>query len=137
MTSGYGRDAWGLDSVSTTRFASGRTLVAQALYRRFTTTRGTKRRAGSPTSYGYDIAELVGAVGYDRALAILPIALRAEACKDDRVQDATAVIKRSNNGDGTVSLIVALDVLLVNERETFALTLAVAGGTTSLVGALP
>jgi hypothetical protein len=130
------KDAWGLDSISTSRFAVGRTLVAQALYRRFTTTRGTLRHAGESTSYGYDVVGLIGAVGYDRALAILPSALRAEACKDDQVQDASVRVTRANNPDGTVSLAIDIDVLLVDD-DTFSLALAVDQTSLSFVGALP
>jgi hypothetical protein len=67
----------------------------------------------------------------------LPSALRAEACKDDRVQDVTAVVSRVNNGDGTASLTITMNVLLVDENEAFSVAFAVAGSTMTFEGALP
>jgi len=137
MSAGYGREAWCLTGTSTTRFVSGRALVAQALYRRFTTPRGTLRRNGEALAYGYDVAGLVGRVGSPAALAILPSAMRGEALKDDRVRDVSITVLAQRESNGNVVLTIDMVVVLHDDTEAFPLTLSVADGELRLAGGLP
>lgn len=134
MSAGFGADVWCVDQIFTGRLASGVELVAQAIYRRLTTARGTLRDGDDGQVYGTDVSDFVGLVGPDNAVAALPDVVVAEVLKDDRVEraDVTASIVRDSAGLATVSLDV--DCTLRDTGESFTLTLAVGEVTAALVG---
>lgn len=134
MSQGYGTDTFCTDSLKPGRLVRGPALVAQAIYRRFITPRGTLRGGPEELAYGFDLAGYVGAVGYDTAVNAIPAICRAEAMKDERVADVVVNVSRTFATDGTITLLVDIRGTLANESGTFALTLAVDAVTVELVG---
>lgn len=138
MSTGYGLDTWCLDSLSPGRYARGATLVAQALYRRLITPRGTLRGGDDAGTYGFDVSSYLGAVGTEIALAALPGLVVGELSKDDRVSPGlTCAITSSTDSAGEVSIQLSIDVTLADESESFTLTLLVTNVTTTIIGGLP
>lgn len=109
--------------------------MAQSLYRRFTTPRGTLRGGREESTYGFDLAGYVGAVGTDLALVSLPGLLRAEGLKDERVADLRVTTAREDEAGATL-LRVEIDVTLV-DGSRFPLTLGVDAVSVALIGGLP
>lgn len=139
MSTGYGADTWCLDTLSPGRYASGAGLVAQALYRRLITPRGTLRGGDEEGAYGLDVSGYCGAVGYDTAVNALPGLVQAELLKDDRVSDVSvsASIAASGNGAGGLDIQLEISVLLADESGDFVLTLAINDVRVSVLGGLP
>ena len=136
MSTGYGSDVWCLDSLQPGRIARGVNLVVQALYGRMITSRGTLRGTDEAAVYGYDVAEMIGAVGYPAALKILPAALRAEFLKDDRVSGAVVTVYQVTDAAGNISLTIETSATLHDSGETFAFTVSATDVTTQLLGVL-
>lgn len=137
MSAGYGQDTWCLDALQPGRYATGAVLVAQAIYRRLITPRGTLRGGDEESAYGLDLSGYVGAVGYLSAVQALPSLVRAEIAKDDRVGDVDCAATLADLGSGGVSINLSLSVNLADESQSFTLTLAVTDVTTTLLGGLP
>jgi len=131
MTVGYGRETWCYGSYQPGRFASGWQVLAQALYRRLITPRGTLRGEDEST-YGLELAGYIGSVGLETATALLPVLIQAEFLKDDRVESVSASV--SSAADDTIEL--EIEVVPVDELEDFTLTLAVSDVETRLLGAV-
>lgn len=134
MATGFGTDLWCTDQIFTGRLASGVELVAQAIYRRLTTARGTLRDGDDGQVYGTDVSDFVGMVGPDNAIDALPDVIVAEILKDDRVErtDVRATIVRDAAGLATVT--IEIDGVLRDSGESFTLTLGVSDVTTALLG---
>ncbi len=129
--SGYGSDIWCTDTLVTGRLARGRTVVAQALYRRLITPRGM---LADDDTYGLDLAGYVGAVGTTVALAALPSLVRAELLKDDRVSDIAVTSAITTERSGLVSIVLEISAVLTDESEQFSLTVGVSSAGTVLLG---
>lgn len=125
MTAGYGADTWCLDEMRPGVMVRGPLLVAQALYRRLITPRGTLRGGDEAQAYGLDLSEYVGAIGVATAVDAVPGLVRAELLKDDRVQDVDVRATTIRATDGTLSLSLEIAVVLADSGESFALTLRV------------
>lgn len=125
----YGRDTWAVNGVRSGRLVTGTLLVAQALYRRLITPRGSLLY---DLSYGLDLSEFVGEVGPELAAAALPGMIRNELTKDDRVSDVDATITVSTEGAET-TLVIEIAAVLADSGEEFSLTVAVSGVTTQLL----
>lgn len=134
MATGYGVDTWTTDSVFTGRLARGKTLVAQACYRRLTTPRGTLRGGPDEQNYGIDLSAIVGASNPARVAAMLPSMIRGELLKDDRVADVDTAVTYATATDGTATFEITISVATYDDGNDFELTLAVDGVTTKLVG---
>jgi len=134
MATGFGTDLWCTDQILTGRMATGVDLVAQAVYRRLTTARGTLRDGDDGQVYGTDVSDFVGMVGPDNAVDALPDVVAAEVLKDDRVEsvDVHASITRDSAGLATVTL--EIECTLVDAGESFTLTLGVSDVSTALLG---
>ncbi len=130
----YGVDVWCADKYVSGRKASGVTLVAQALYRRLITARGTLRGGDEESAYGIDLSSYVGAVGTATALAALPGIVRGELMKDDRVTDVVVSATIAESVDRLVTITLVIDVVLADEDETFTLTLSVSEAAVTLIG---
>lgn len=137
MAEGFGVSVWCTDSRFTGRLVSGRTAVAQSVYRRLTTPRGTLRGGEEEAAYGLDLSELVGAIGYPAAIGALPGRIEAELAKDDRIADVSADVDAYTDTAGNVYLIITIDLLLHEETDSFPLTLKVTDTTTELLGGVP
>lgn len=134
MADGYGIDAYCWDELRTGRLVSGAELVAQAIYRRLTTPRGTLRDGDDGDVYGFDLLDFIGKVGSKAAIDVLPGAVVAEVLKDDRVSSATCVITASVDTAGMVALAVTVDVTLRDEGDGFTLTLDVSDAAVAFGG---
>ncbi|HEY3499762.1 MAG TPA: hypothetical protein VGK73_33955 [Polyangiaceae bacterium] len=134
MATGFGTDTWATDQIFTGRLASGVELVAQAIYRRLTTARGTLRDGDDGQVYGTDVSDFVGLVGPDNAVDALPDVVVAEILKDDRVEraDVSASITRDSAGLATVEL--EIEAVCRDSGESFTLTLGVGDVTVALLG---
>jgi hypothetical protein len=117
----------------TGRIVTGWRVVAQAIYRRLTTERGTLRGGDEEAAYGVDLAGYVGAVALPAAIAQLPGIVRAECMKDDRVSNVEASAATATASNGLVSITLDIAVTLVDEGESFDLTLSVSTGGVKLL----
>jgi hypothetical protein len=136
MATGYGTDTWCGGGLLTGRTARGVMSVALALYRRLITPRGTLRGVADEDdelNYGFDMASYVGKVGYEVSINALPGLVRGELMKDDRVLDVVATVTPVDNGDGTIDLLVEVDVVLQDEGDEFAMTMSVDDAGTELL----
>lgn len=134
MAEGYGTDTYCWDRLRTGRLVSGVELVAQALYRRLTTPRGTLRDGDAGQIYGLDMQDFVGRVGTADAIAALPALVRAEILKDDRVTNATVKATTTTSPAGLISVTLTIDAELVNAGNQFQLTLGVSAVTVAVLG---
>lgn len=110
-------------------------IVAQAIYRRLITPRGMLRGGEEERNGGLDLSEYVGALGTAQALAMLPNLVRGEIGKDDRVAPGGVNVRPTITTDATgdTTIVLEIGVTLVNESETFQLTLGVSEVTTELL----
>lgn len=136
MSQGFGVDIWMLGQIRTGRLARGQAVVIQALYNRTITPRGTLRGGEEESTYGLDLAGFVGAVGATLAARALPLQLRQEWLKDDRVQDVSIAGLVAVGTDGTSEVSLDCSVLLAGETESFPLTLQVSETSVTLLGGI-
>lgn len=115
----------------------GPAVVAQALYRRLITPRGTLRGGEEEENYGLDVAGYVGAVGDRVAAAALPGLVRGELLKDDRVADIDAAAAIATDAAGLTYVELSIRVVLQDESEPFTLTVAVTAASATLLGGVP
>jgi hypothetical protein len=134
MATGFGTDTWCTDQILTGRLASGVELVAQAIYRRLTTARGTLRDGDDGQVYGTDVSDFVGMVGPDNAVDALPDVVVAEILKDDRVERAEVKASVVRDAVGLATVTIEIDCALRDSGESFTLTLAVGAVTAALLG---
>jgi hypothetical protein len=120
---GYGVESWCLGSLVTGRFVRGVQVVAQAIYRRLTTPRGTLRGGEEEENYGIDLSDYVGSSATPQRLAAIPGIVRAEVLKDDRVLDVKVSCTFATSADGLVTVTLALWVTLSETGEAFPMTL--------------
>ncbi len=130
----YGVDIFAYDQIFTGRLASGVELVAQAIFRRLNTARGTLRDGDEGLVYGLDLLDFVGTVGTQNAVDALPDAVVAEILKDDRVARAEASAAIQRTSEGLVTIVLDIDVTLTEADETFTLTLGVGDVSVALLG---
>jgi hypothetical protein len=127
----FGRDvSCGASGLRTGRLARGTTLLAEAIYRRLTTPRGTLRGGDEEGIYGEDLTAYVGR--NDRGLEFaLPGIIRTELLKDERIFEVTSTVVRTVNGPA-VSFTITIDC--VSAAGPFSLKLAVSEVSTTLLG---
>lgn len=130
----YGTDTYCYDAIRTGRLASGVDLLAQAIYRRLTTARGTLDDGEEGTVYGLDILDFVGTIGTDNAVAALPDLVIAEVTKDDRVDRVEVSASTVRGTDGLVTVNLDVDVFPADASQSFTLSLAVSDVTVALLG---
>lgn len=135
----YGTDLYMFDRLVTGRMATGVTLLAQAIYRRLTTPRGTLDDGDEGVVYGLDLAEFLGRQATPDAIANTGPALEAEILKDDRIASVTAVASAVTGADGLTTTTVEITAIPYDETAAapFAMTLAVSDVTVSLLGVSP
>lgn len=130
----YGTEVWCTSGLQTGRLARGKTALAQALYRRLITPRGSLRGGDDEENYGIDLSEYVGQVGYETSLLALPSVVRGELSKDDRVADVVAVVTTSTNSNGTIDITMAISVTPYDESESFTFNISVSETSVELLG---
>lgn len=133
-TTGYGTDIWCGDELITGRYAKGVMVVALALYRRLITPRGKLRGGEAESTYGFDLSEFIGAVGYENALGPLPGLVRNELQKDDRVSTVAVTVTLDRTEDGLIFITLSIEVLLQDSDQVFTLTVKADDTTTTLLG---
>jgi hypothetical protein len=131
---GYGREVWCTDAIVTGRYVTGWLVVAQALYRRLITPRGTLRWGDEESCYGLDVSGFVGAMGEDASVLALPALVAAELSKDDRVADVRCSALTSE-ANGLISIVLTVDVVLASEDSDFRLTLSITDARVVLLSA--
>lgn len=130
----YGTDSYCYDRLVTGQLVSGPELVAQAIYRRLTTARGTLRDGDDGLVYGIDLQDFVGRMATESAVVVLPDIVRAEVLKDDRVERVEVLATPVKGTDGLVSITLELDVYLLDSGEDFTLTLSASAVSVALLG---
>lgn len=131
----YGLDTYCYDRLVPGRLVSGPELVAQAVFRRLTTPRGTLRGGEDESVYGLDLQDFIGTVGTSDAVDALPDAIATEVKKDDRVDlcDVEVTADRSSS-DGLVALLIDVTYSLHAETDTFTLSVRASDLDVSLLG---
>jgi hypothetical protein len=124
----FGYDTSCTDELRTGRFASGKRLVAEAIYRRLITRKGELLDS---LDYGFMLEEYLGAVTSAAEIAALPDLIRQQILRDDRLLSADVVVEETSLGperrwDVTIGAYTA--------EGPFELVIAVGDVTTALVG---
>lgn len=127
----FGTDTSCTDSIRTGRFSSGLRLVAEAIYRRFITPRGTLVGGEDEANYGLDLADEIGSAVSPALVAALGGKIENEALKDQRVDTAVATVTSTQNGP-SVSWEIA--IACTTGAGPFSLVIGVEGVTVSLLG---
>lgn len=127
----FGRDTSCTDALRSGRLVFGPLLVGEALYRRFTTRRGTLRGGKEEANYGFFLPDLVGSADVKNEIASLPGRLRQEAKKDQRIEDCVATVTAVRAGPVTTLLVV---IRCTTKTGPFALKLKVSDVTVEMVG---
>lgn len=134
----YGTDTWVLDQVRTGRMATGVTLLAQALYRRLTTPRGTLDDGDEGIVYGLDVCDFIGRDSTPDFVDAIPAAIEAECLKDDRVSSVQATATATTSSAGETSVLVEVAVAPFDESiSAFTFTLSVSSVSVSFLGVTP
>lgn len=102
-------------------------IVAQSVYRRITTPRGSLL---DDPDYGVDVMQFLSSGMTTKELRAIEGQLHGEIAKDDRVD---AVVCSAIFTQSTRSLEIRIDASLVDSSETFALTVAVNSDGSNLV----
>lgn len=132
----FGTDTWCYDQVFTGRLATGVDVLAQAIFRRLNTARGTLRDGEEGSVYGLDVLDFVGQVG-ESAVAVLPDAVVAEILKDDRVARAEAFAAKTTSPEGLDVILLDVDVFPADEDSPFRLSLSISSVDVALLGVTP
>jgi hypothetical protein len=130
----FGKDTYCYDRIVTGRTATGVELLAQAIYRRLTTPRGTLDDGDEGLVYGLDVSDFVGTIGTQRAVDALPGIVEAEILKDDRISSASVTASVVTDSAGLSTVTLAITAVPLDELETFTLTLSVSDVTVALLG---
>ena len=133
MTTGLGVEMYCLDRMRTGKYVSGRGALAQAIYRRLTTPRGTLRGGDEEQAYGIDLPGFVGDTATTIAVAALPGIIRGELLKDDRILDVVATVTADEPSNGQVSLTIDIRVVPVEDDAELSLTIAVSETSVELL----
>lgn len=127
----YGRDMSCTDSIKTGRFVTGVRLVAEAAYRRLTTSRGRLRGGEEEANYGLDLSQFCGSTDPKRTAASLPGRIRAELLKDERIESVDVDILAVTDGPGTAFTIT---INVQTGAGPFTLQLLASSVTVALLG---
>jgi phage baseplate assembly protein W len=101
-TTNYGSDlSCTNDFTSDMRVVSGRTLLAQAAYRRLITPRGS---LPDDQNYGFDVTALIDDDLQPGDLALIQTGIQNELIKDERIVKASATCVLSSVGQLTISI---------------------------------
>ena len=126
MALGYGVDLWCDSRLQTARYARGSRALAQALFRRLTTPRGSLRGTPEAEAYGLDISQFIGSASQPIVLASIPSQVRAELAKDDRIlATEVTVYDVVTSADGLSAIMLEIQVTPADETEDFSMTVSV------------
>jgi hypothetical protein len=128
MATGYGRTVLCVDALRTGRYARGQYALAQSLYHRITTPRGSlEEPSAAAQSYGDDIADAIGSDAAPDLGAVLAQRVRASFLKDDRVLDVgvRATVAALEGEAGLAEISLDVEVTPRDASGNFAFTLGV------------
>lgn len=134
MATGYGTDSYCYDVLRAGRLVSGAELVAQALFRRLITPRGTLRDGAEGETYGFDVQEFIGQVGTQAAIDAVPDIVVAEVLKDDRIDTVAVSASKTQDSRGLVTIVLNIDATLRDPADSFTLTISVSDVSVQLLG---
>jgi phage baseplate assembly protein W len=126
----FGKDTSCDSELRPGQLASGSRLVAEAVYRRLTTPRGSLIGSDEEAEYGLDLLDLIGSSVVDADVAAMPGLIRNEVLKDERVKSVTVTVKKSTLGP-SISLLVSIDGETFD--QDFQLTLLASDVTVQLL----
>lgn len=130
-TTYYGYDVSCTRSIRSGRFVSGVELVAEAYYRRLTTTRGTLIGGEEEQNYGLNLMSLVGKAATPSFAASLPGKIENELMKDPRTESVSATVVSATSGPAvTYTIRIAAKTAL----GPFTLVLAVSAVSAEILG---
>lgn len=101
-TTDYGQDiSCGAAGLRTGTMVDGLTVVAEAIYRRLTTARGTLRGGEAEQDYGLDLKSVIGSSLTAGTSAALPGRIENEIRKDERIESVTVDVASTVDGPAT------------------------------------
>lgn len=125
----FGQDVSATDRVYAGRLVSGGRLVAEALYRRFTTNRGELEY---DQDYGENVEQWIGAAMTPAEIETIPSKLTAEGRKDPRVGRLTVTVTRDDSDASAIRILCKGET---KDGDTFDLALRVSDVTVELLHA--
>jgi len=120
---GYGYDTYCIGGLQPGRIVSGLWCLAQDLFHRAKTTRGTLQGGPEESRAGLNVEDMIGSVSTSLLVKMLPGQLAAEWRKDDRVQSVVVKVDETRASDGMVSLAIRATVKAHNANQPFAMTM--------------
>lgn len=118
----FGKDTSCTDELRPGQLVTGKRLLAEAIYRRLTTPRGTLLGGEEEADYGIDLLDLVGSASSKSDLAALPGRIQNELLKDPRIDSVSALVTSSSFGP---SLSVTIEIDVISSEGPFDLQLSV------------
>ncbi len=136
MSAGFGVEMYCLDRMRTGKYVRGRAALAQAIYRRLITPRGTLQGGDEEQIYGLDLAGFIGRTALPVVIATLPGVIAAELSpeKDDRISSVAVDVTVDAPSNGLVTFTIVIRVVSADEEDEFSLTLAASATSVELLG---
>lgn len=131
MTTYFGYDISCTTGLKTGRFVSGVELVAQAYYRRLTTTRGTLIGGPEEQNYGLNLMSLIGSAATSSFAASLPGKIENELMKDPRTESVKATVVSATEGPAVT---YTISIEAKTTLGPFTLALAVSAVSAEILG---
>ena len=138
MATGYGKAVYcyGANGLQPGRALTGKAAVAASIWRCMNTSKGALQGGREELGWGFDLRRLLGAPASSVTIARAPTDIEYELSKDERIAAVSAEVSYGEVG-GLYTATVLVTVTLVDEGETFALTLGVNELTVDIIGGLP
>jgi len=130
-TTYFGYDISCTTGLKTGRFVSGVELVAQAYYRRLTTTRGTLLGGPEEQNYGLNLMSLIGSAATSSFAASLPGKIENELMKDPRTESVKATVVSATSGPAVT---YTISIEAKTTLSPFTLVLAVSAVSAEILG---
>lgn len=131
MSTYFGYDVSCTRRLRTGRFVSGVMLVAEAYYRRLTTTRGTLIGGEEEQNYGLNLMSLIGAAATPSFAASLPGKIENELMKDPRTESVKATVVSVSEGPAVT---YTISIEAKTTLGPFTLVLAVSAVSAEILG---
>ena len=126
----YGRDISCMGSLKTGRLVTGTRVVAEAVYRRLITPRGTLRGGENEADYGLDLLDLIGGTFTASDALALPGRISNELEKDERITSVSVGVNRVVEGP---AIYVTVTIECTTDAGPFTLVLGVDGVTVAVL----
>lgn len=126
----FGRCMSCTDRLVSGRRVTGLRAVAEAMYRRITTRRGSLIGGEPEAFYGIEIRDILGSTNADRDLPSLPARIEAEISKDERVDSVHVDVRATKTGP---DIAVEITVDVTTGEGPFSLVLAASAVTVDIL----